>query len=110
MQRRRSTEKIVNGLKRGFEPSEITTLPDSFSDYSRHPIIFSTFAYNLYVSLKSTRNSMKSEDLSRRSFLKRALALSAASAIPSFWIPAKGMTPRVSANDKVNIAFIGIGQ
>ena len=53
---------------------------------------------------------MKSEDLSRRSFLKRTLALTAATAIPSFWIPAKGMTPRVSANDKVNIAFIGIGQ
>ena len=53
---------------------------------------------------------MKSEDLSRRSFLKRTLALTAATAIPSFWIPAKGMTPRVSANDKVNIAFISIGQ
>lgn len=54
MQRRRSTEKIVNGLKRGFEPSEITTLPDSFSDYSRHLMIFSTFAANkVYVLLKS---------------------------------------------------------
>ena len=32
---------------------------------------------------------MKSEDISRRSFLKRAAALSAAAAIPSFWIPSK---------------------
>ena len=56
---------------------------------------------------------MKSEDISRRSFLKRALVASAAAAIPSFWIPsrANGMTkaPFVSANDKVRIAFIGIG-
>ncbi len=56
---------------------------------------------------------MKSEDISRRSFLKRALALSAATAIPSFWIPSKAGAmpgvPFVSANEKVNIAFIGIG-
>ena len=57
---------------------------------------------------------MKSEDISRRSFLKRALALSAATAIPSFWIPSKAgamlkIVPFVSANEKVNIAFIGIG-
>ena len=53
---------------------------------------------------------MKSEDISRRSFLKRALALSAATAIPSFWIPSKAGAmpgvPFVSANEKVNIAFI----
>ena len=53
---------------------------------------------------------MKSEDLSRSPFLKRALALSAAPAIPSVWIPAKGITPLVSAHAKVNIAFLGIGQ
>ncbi|MDR1500218.1 MAG: Gfo/Idh/MocA family oxidoreductase [Tannerellaceae bacterium] len=58
---------------------------------------------------------MKSEkDIPRRLFLKRALAASAASAIPSFRTPsfanrainAKGV---VSANDKVNLALIGIG-
>lgn len=57
---------------------------------------------------------MKSEEISRRSFLKRALALSAVSAIPSFWTPAHGRvlptSPLISANDRVNIAFIGIGQ
>ena len=54
---------------------------------------------------------MKSEDISRRSFLKRAFAVSAATAIPSFWIPSKAHAgvPFVSANDKVRIAFIGIG-
>lgn len=56
---------------------------------------------------------MRSEDISRRSFLKRALALSAATAIPSFWIPSKANAfpgvPFVSPNEKVNIAFIGIG-
>ena len=56
---------------------------------------------------------MKSEDISRRSFLKRAAALSAAAAIPSFWIPSKSNAmpgvPFVSANEKVRIAFIGIG-
>ena len=48
---------------------------------------------------------MKSEDISRRSFLKRAAALSAAAAIPSFWIPSKANAmpgvPFVSANEKV---------
>ena len=52
---------------------------------------------------------MKSEEISRRSFLKRALALSAVSAIPSFWTPAHGRvlptSPLISANDRVNIAF-----
>ena len=47
--------------------------------------------------------------MSRRSFLKRAALLSAAATVPSFWIPAKSVNPRISANDKVNIAFIGIG-
>ena len=51
---------------------------------------------------------MKSEEISRRSFLKRALALSAVSAIPSFWTPAHGRvlptSPLISANDRVNIA------
>lgn len=57
--------------------------------------------------------TMNSDDISRRSFLKRALALSAATAIPSFWIPttahAGTATHFVSPNDKVKIAFIGIG-
>ena len=57
--------------------------------------------------------TMKSEDISRRSFLKRAAALSAAAAIPSFGIPSKANAmpgvPFVSANEKVRIAFIGIG-
>ena len=48
---------------------------------------------------------MKSEEISRRSFLKRALALSAVSAIPSFWTPAHGRvlptSPLISANDRV---------
>ncbi len=56
---------------------------------------------------------MKSEDISRRSFLKRALVLSAGTMVPSFWIPSKAGAmpgvPRVGANEKVNIAFIGIG-
>ena len=56
---------------------------------------------------------MMHSEISRRKFLKSALALSAASVIPSFWIPAKASTmpknPFVSANDRVNIAFIGIG-
>ena len=56
---------------------------------------------------------MMHSEISRRKFLKSALALSAASVIPSFWIPAKANTmpknPFVSANDRVNIAFIGIG-
>ncbi len=48
---------------------------------------------------------MKSEDISRRSFLKRAAALSAAAAIPSFWIPSKANAmpgvPFVSANENL---------
>ena len=32
---------------------------------------------------------MTKSEMSRRSFLKQALALSAVSAIPSFWIPAQ---------------------
>lgn len=56
---------------------------------------------------------MKSTDISRRLFLKQTLALSATAVIPSIWTPAKGRTlptsPFVSANDRVNIAFIGIG-
>ena len=56
---------------------------------------------------------MTKSEMSRRSFLKQALALSAVSAIPSFWIPAQASmmpkNPFVSANDRVNIAFIGIG-
>ncbi len=56
---------------------------------------------------------MTHTELSRRKFLKQALALSAVTAIPSFWIPAKANAlpgvPRISANDRVNIAFIGIG-
>lgn len=56
---------------------------------------------------------MKSNEISRRLFLKQALAASAATAIPSFWTPTRANTmpanPFVSANDRVNIAFIGIG-
>lgn len=52
---------------------------------------------------------MKSEDISRRSFLKRAAALSAAAAIPSFWIPSKANAmpgvPFVSANEKSENRF-----
>ena len=53
---------------------------------------------------------MKTDDISRRDFIKRSVALTAAAAIPSFWIPQRinGM-PLISANDKVNIAFIGCG-
>jgi hypothetical protein len=58
---------------------------------------------------------MNLNDNSRRSFLKQALAASAATAIPSFWTPVQGATAstpavhKVSANDKVNLALIGIG-
>ncbi len=56
---------------------------------------------------------MKHSEISRREFLKGALALSAASVIPSFRFPAEaGAMPRIpfaGANDRVNIAFIGIG-
>jgi len=57
---------------------------------------------------------MKSTENPRRQFLKQAAALSATAAIPSFWTPSHASNlpsaPRTSANDKVNIAFIGIGQ
>lgn len=53
---------------------------------------------------------MNSNEISRRLFLKRALAFSAVTAIPAFWIPAKGQGAAfVGPNDRVNIAFIGIG-
>jgi predicted dehydrogenase len=56
---------------------------------------------------------MSLNEISRRSFLKTALAAGAAAAVPSLWIPSKayGMTASkfVSPNDKVRIAFIGIG-
>lgn len=55
---------------------------------------------------------MKSNENSRRLFLKQAAALSATVAIPSFWTPKANAMPgaaRVSANDKVNLALIGIG-
>ncbi|MDR1344440.1 MAG: Gfo/Idh/MocA family oxidoreductase, partial [Tannerellaceae bacterium] len=57
---------------------------------------------------------MKSKnDISRRLFLKQALAASTVSAIPSFWTPARAHTmptsPLISANDRVNLALIGIG-
>ena len=56
---------------------------------------------------------MNLNDVSRRSFLKQAATVTAVSAIPSFWTPAKARTmPEksfVSANDKVNLALIGIG-
>ena len=51
---------------------------------------------------------MSKNDISRRLFLKQAAALSAAS-VPTLWTPAKGLTSAVSANDKVNLALIGIG-
>ena len=58
---------------------------------------------------------MNTNEMNRRSFFKKAAAVSAATALPNFWIHAAGKTsvptmPRVSQNDKVNIAFIGIGQ
>jgi predicted dehydrogenase len=55
---------------------------------------------------------MKTNENSRRLFIKQAAALSAATALPAFWTPAKAVVPgapRVSANDKVNLALIGIG-
>lgn len=56
---------------------------------------------------------MKSENVSRRLFLKQTLAFSAATAISSFWIPSRANampgSARVGANDKVRVAFIGIG-
>ncbi|MCD7937720.1 MAG: Gfo/Idh/MocA family oxidoreductase [Tannerellaceae bacterium] len=56
---------------------------------------------------------MKSNEINRRLFLKQALALSATTALPAFWTPAKSRTlpttPFISANDRVNLALIGIG-
>lgn len=56
---------------------------------------------------------MKSSEISRRLFLKQALALSAVTAVPAFWIPAQAhvmpTSPLINPNDRVNIAFIGIG-
>jgi predicted dehydrogenase len=56
---------------------------------------------------------MKSKEISRRLFIKQALTASAVSTIPSFWTPAKARTlpasPLISANDRVNLALIGIG-
>jgi predicted dehydrogenase len=57
--------------------------------------------------------TMKSTDISRRLFIKRAIAASAVSAIPSFRTIAGTHTlptnPLISANDRVNLALIGIG-
>lgn len=57
---------------------------------------------------------MKSNEVSRRLFLKQALAVSAATAVSGLWTPASAaknqpVTNRVCANDKVNLACIGIG-
>jgi predicted dehydrogenase len=56
---------------------------------------------------------MKAKEISRRLFIKQAVAASAVSAIPSFWTPAKARTmptsPLISANDRVNLAIIGVG-
>ncbi len=56
---------------------------------------------------------MKSNDVSRRSFIKQAVAVSAATAIPTFITPTKVRSmpkaPFVNANDRVNLALIGIG-
>lgn len=57
---------------------------------------------------------MNSKDVSRRLFLKQALALSAATAIPSFWTPMKANsaypgTKLVGANERINLACCGIG-
>ncbi|MEG1750106.1 MAG: Gfo/Idh/MocA family oxidoreductase [Tannerellaceae bacterium] len=56
---------------------------------------------------------MNQKELSRRLFLKQAAAVSIASAISGFWMPVHGKSlprnPLISANDRVNIAFIGIG-
>lgn len=56
---------------------------------------------------------MESDHVSRRLFLKQTFTLSAAAAISSFWIPSRANTIpgtlHISANDKVRVAFIGIG-
>ncbi len=56
---------------------------------------------------------MNSKELPRRLFLKQALAVSAATAAPAIWTTAQGATQPVRSaaapSDKVNMAFIGIG-
>ncbi|MDR1557934.1 MAG: Gfo/Idh/MocA family oxidoreductase [Tannerellaceae bacterium] len=56
---------------------------------------------------------MKSNDIPRRLFFKQALAVSAISAFPAFRTPVKARTmpasPLINANDRVNLALIGIG-
>lgn len=56
---------------------------------------------------------MKSQEISRRSFLKRGIALSAVMAVPSFLTPDKSQAQvthtKVSSGDRVNLALIGIG-
>jgi len=56
---------------------------------------------------------MSSKEISRRLFLKHALAASAVTTVPAFWTPAKARimptSPFVNANDRVNLALIGIG-
>jgi len=56
---------------------------------------------------------MNSNENSRRSFLKNAMLLSAATALPTIWIKASGKTAPASglasAGERVNLACIGIG-
>lgn len=56
---------------------------------------------------------MKTQDSSRRSFIKKAFALSAAAAAHSFWIPAHAQgeagVRMVGPNEKVNLAIVGVG-
>ena len=56
---------------------------------------------------------MNSHENSRRSFLKNALLLSAATALPTIWTKASAGSPLgtgpVNAGEKVNLACIGIG-
>jgi Predicted dehydrogenases and related proteins len=57
---------------------------------------------------------MNSKEISRRSFLKHALAASAVTAVPTFWTPMKAnpllaSTSLASPNERVNLALIGIG-
>lgn len=57
---------------------------------------------------------MKSNEVSRRLFLKQALAVSAATAVSGLWTPANAsknqpVANHVCANEKVNLACVGIG-
>lgn len=57
---------------------------------------------------------MNPNDISRRSFLRRTLAFSAAAAaVPAFWIPSRANAADgaklVSPNEKVNLAVVGVG-